>query len=488
MEKFTIIAGLLCIAGTVTAQNEADVQRYTNLVPPGTARFGAMGGAFTALGGDMSAIHVNPASIGVFRFTELSFTPSIETKTIRTELNGSASTGFTNGFAVGNAGLVLVSPTQNPFWRSVNVGFTVNRLNTFNDELRVQGTVPLDRSLMQSFLTEATGALPSALGNFGAGLAFDTFVIDQLNGDPNQTNYVGIVQSGDMNQSQTVTRSGRMNEFAISVGGNYDDRLFIGGKFGIVSSYYEVRNEITESPTIPAATDLVRYRYRDDLIVEGFGVNVSAGFIYRFENGLRVGGSIQTPTSLRLQDRYRASITNTLRNPDEVLQETSPDDFLNYRVRTPWRYTAGVAGVIQGKAILSAQYEYVNFPGAEMRSPDRRSTCAFCQDVNDIVRAEFRGQHVLRGGIEFRMTKALMARGGAAFFTNEIPINEASIAGRPSRLQLSGGVGYRQAAWNLDLTYIHGNLNEPYRVSSAGFVQELNNTFGVVSLTLGFRL
>ncbi|MCD6322107.1 MAG: hypothetical protein J7L77_03665, partial [Clostridiales bacterium] len=32
----------------------------------GTARFVAMGGAFGALGGDMTAVEINPAGLGVF--------------------------------------------------------------------------------------------------------------------------------------------------------------------------------------------------------------------------------------------------------------------------------------------------------------------------------------------------------------------------------------------------------------------------------------
>ena len=37
----------------------------------GTARFMSMGGAFTALGGDISTLSQNPAGIGVFRTSEM---------------------------------------------------------------------------------------------------------------------------------------------------------------------------------------------------------------------------------------------------------------------------------------------------------------------------------------------------------------------------------------------------------------------------------
>ena len=43
----------------------------------GTARFMSMGGAFTALGGDISTLSQNPAGIGVFRASEMSVTPQL---------------------------------------------------------------------------------------------------------------------------------------------------------------------------------------------------------------------------------------------------------------------------------------------------------------------------------------------------------------------------------------------------------------------------
>lgn len=487
--RFTsIMALMLCIAGTVNAQNEADVQRYTNNFPPGTARFGAMGGAFTALGGDMSAMHINPAGIAVFRFSELSLTPSYEAASVNTTLMGSAAGGNYGGFALGNAGFVLVSEVDDPFWRSVNVGFSINRINTFNDELVSRGVLDIDQSLMQSFVNEATGFIPADLSNFGAGLAFDAFVIDPVSSSNDNTEYIGRITQGQVNQQQTTRRTGRMNDFAITFGGNYDDRLFIGGALGIQSSFYQMQSEITESPTQPQFTDLTRYRYSEDLRVEGFGVNFSAGFIYRLENGLRLGGSVQTPTTLRLQDVYRGRITSTLVDPDETVNVSSPDDFLEYRIRTPWRFSAGVAGVIQSKAILSAQYEYVNFRGGQMLPANRRLSSNPWQNVNDVVTAEFRAAHILRGGIEFRMTKSFMARGGVAYFPNTIPRNSLAIDGSMDRLQISGGLGYRSAAWNLDLSYSFARFNEPYRVSDAGPIQELQNSFGVLSITLGLRM
>jgi len=49
------------------AQTVAEGVRYSSYDYAGTARSVAVGGAFSALGADMSAISVNPAGLGEYR-------------------------------------------------------------------------------------------------------------------------------------------------------------------------------------------------------------------------------------------------------------------------------------------------------------------------------------------------------------------------------------------------------------------------------------
>ena len=61
---FIIIAGLTAVS--VRSQEVTDALRYAQDNFNGTARFRAMSGAFGALGGDLSAINVNPAGSAIF--------------------------------------------------------------------------------------------------------------------------------------------------------------------------------------------------------------------------------------------------------------------------------------------------------------------------------------------------------------------------------------------------------------------------------------
>mgnify|MGYP001253267024 CR=1 FL=1 len=70
-----ILGIAIAISTTLNAQNEVDALRYSTQDLSGTARYSAMGGAFGSLGGEFSALSSNPAGIGMYQFSEFTFTP-----------------------------------------------------------------------------------------------------------------------------------------------------------------------------------------------------------------------------------------------------------------------------------------------------------------------------------------------------------------------------------------------------------------------------
>ncbi len=56
------------------SQDITDAVRYAHYNLSGTARFRAMGGAFGALGGDLSSINVNPAGSAIFSNNQITLT------------------------------------------------------------------------------------------------------------------------------------------------------------------------------------------------------------------------------------------------------------------------------------------------------------------------------------------------------------------------------------------------------------------------------
>ena len=53
------------------AQGEMDAYKFSQYDISGTARYMSMGGAFGALGGDISSMRTNPAGLGIYRSSEV---------------------------------------------------------------------------------------------------------------------------------------------------------------------------------------------------------------------------------------------------------------------------------------------------------------------------------------------------------------------------------------------------------------------------------
>src|SRR5690554_4155795 len=274
MKRFIISSVYILLGVVVTAQNEADVLRYSSNYGLGTARYSGLGGAMGALGGDMSSIHINPAGIALYRFGDISFTPALEINNLESDLLGRKYNDTKTILAINNAGFVLTGETNNPYWKAINFGVSYNRLNTFNDKLTIQGTHPISKSLMQDFADEAFGYAPGDLSEFSSGLAWQGYVIDQI--DSIQHIYSGRSFQGEMEQIQTAESSGRLSETALSFGANYNDILYLGASFNFQSPYYKSITQTTEMPT-DVVTDLANYTYTENLETTGLGFNFKMG-------------------------------------------------------------------------------------------------------------------------------------------------------------------------------------------------------------------
>jgi hypothetical protein len=80
MKKIIIFILSLASGLTTNAQDITDAVRYSYTSIEGSARFRALSGAFGALGGDLSAINVNPAGSAVFNTSFASFSLNSQAK------------------------------------------------------------------------------------------------------------------------------------------------------------------------------------------------------------------------------------------------------------------------------------------------------------------------------------------------------------------------------------------------------------------------
>ncbi len=481
--KILILAGFLMFNTLGMSQNEADALRYSYLVHGGTARFASMGGAFGALGGDFSAITTNPAGLGVYRRQlEVTFTPLFDLQEVEANFYGTTVDDSKSKIRIGSLGLVYTVPVDNSEWRNVAFGVGINQLAGFDKRQTIQGLNGRS-SLMTDFLLRANqqGSIAN-LSNFSTGLAWDTWLLGRDgNGFFIDLDNNFFANGGKVFQRIRMISSGFLNEFSMSVAGNFKDRLFIGATVGIPiinfsesSTFFE---EYKEGPD-----DIFNsLTYTNTLDVTGTGINLKLGAILRLSDMVRVGASLHTPTLFSLEETYDASMTSDLNitNPNyqRFAQPEKPGLF-NYELTTPLKASASLGLVFGTSGLVSFDYEYVNFTEVKLRSDDY----SFASE-NNVIKETFATQHNLRLGGEVNLYP-LILRGGVAGYSS--PLNNGQIA---DQMIISGGLGFRSGNYHIDFAYTRSLMDADYFVYDRRFVDaaKLGNKGQRIVLTLGYR-
>ncbi len=179
-----LLSGLAIFAQTATAQTPEEALRASWFTSNGTARNMAIGGVMGSLGGDITANHVNPAGIGLYKTRELVLSPGFLLNNNKFNYRGTDSSTNKSGLALGTSGLVLGGMNRSGYskWTSSAFAISVNQLANYNNQVSFSGQNNFS-SFTEKYLEELTrdrADTNAALSNyiFGSSLAFRTFLVD----------------------------------------------------------------------------------------------------------------------------------------------------------------------------------------------------------------------------------------------------------------------------------------------------------------------
>jgi hypothetical protein len=181
MKKYILSLILFSFFLTSKGQNHTDALRYSFLESLGTARYSALSGSFNSLGGDMSVIQSNPASLAIYRTDELSISFASSNKNTKSNLLGIKNQYDEQKIYLQNLGLVktlnLGEENLNG-WNRFSWAFTFNRLQNFNQKINFSGETTTSR--INNFLDAAQGVHPDDLNPFSESLAYYGWLIDTM--------------------------------------------------------------------------------------------------------------------------------------------------------------------------------------------------------------------------------------------------------------------------------------------------------------------
>ena len=513
MQKIILAISLL-ISTSIYAQVPEDALRYSFYPQNGTARNLAVGGAMGSLGGDINATFVNPAGLGFYKTGEFVLSPGFILNNNKADFRETDTKNKNNAFGFGTSGWVLGVAKRNNPRISNAISFAVTQTANFNNSIRYSGLNNYS-SFSEQFAEEFaksgysidTVLNSNSMFPYTSAPALYAYLIDtvkvngvyQVKGAPEY-----ILDAGQaLRQQMEQNTKGGITEFALGFAHNSNDKWFWGGSIGLPLVSYHSVTTFTESDTSSnTANHFKQFDYTDDFKTTGIGINGRLGIIYRPQDYIRIGLSVQTPTYMELKDKRTTTLSTQLENPVGSFYASSTTFTNNqpgeskYTQTTPFKAVLSasyvfreVSNVKRQRAFLTADVEYVHHKGSRFGSNNESPTETekiYYKALNKVVSGDYKGCFNFRAGGELKFN-TIMGRLGFAYYGN--PYKDAAF--KANRMLLSGGLGYRDKGFFADLTYVHmisKDVSFPYRLEDrANTYASLKQQRGNIVATVGVK-
>ena len=430
-------------------KNTAEVYSGSNF--GGTAKFNSMAGSMGALGGDLSAITVNPAGTGVFITGDVSATLAVQGNKNNSNLFGKSFESSYNNTNLGQVGGVVSFETNsNSPWQFVNLAFNYS---TKNLEDYVQ--TPGNSSIKEAVQYESGG---NTVNDF-------------------------LVYNG-----HAYDRTGTASNLNVSLGGNYENKIYLGA--GLNFKTAELEQSDFFQYQLQNLGEYAYYQKQYSPYRESSnGFSASVGIISKINNNIRLGVAIESPTFWNLTRTYTEYGFNSNDNVVYGIYDETR------KLTTPMKLTLSGAVVASKNFAVNIDYTLgVTKPKYSDPGPLPNGDESPEHQLNSYFSSDYKNTSDLRIGAEYRMA-GFRLRGGYGIEANPFDasslksFNSTGNSGANSysslflgkRQTLAGGLGYDFKSFyvdagvqNITATYDNPFFGGKYAVTA-------NNGFSVIN-------
>ncbi len=221
------------------------------------------------------------------------------------------------------------------------------------------------------------------------------------------------------------------------------------------------------------------FTFREDLETFGTGYTFKMGMIYRPISLIRIGAAFHIPTFYKIREDFYTAMDATF-DADPATNERALLNTFDYSLRTPFRAIGSVAIQIPRLAVISVDYEYIDYTSTYMDSRDYSFI-----DENQSIKNIYKPSSNIRAGAEVHFG-ALYLRGGVAFYGSPFESNE--INSDAYDMLASGGIGFRSENVFFDMGYsVRFNESTYYMYPEEILGATLDSQKSMFMTTLGFR-
>lgn len=401
-----------------TIRNTAEV--YSNSSLNGSSKYNSMAGSMGALGGDFSVLNSNPAGIGVSIASEISGTLSVGNSKNSTSLYGSTMEYKINNTDVGNVGGIASFQIEGSTpWKFVNIG-----VNYSNQSLEDYSQSP---------------------GN--SGLVYPIY-------DQNNVLVTNLTFGG-----HAYNRYGNVSKMSIGVGGNYDNKFYLGAGLNFHNANLEQYDSARFTSSSNNVTETFSKQYTP-FSESSSGFSASVGVIGKINPQFRLGASVETPTWWNI-----ARVYTEYENPTDG---TYSED---RNLTSPMKATLSAAFVPNKNFAINVDYSLgLTKPKYKVYGDAETELNKFFADHSNSlsevkVGAEYRIQQFrLRGGYAFSSSPFDAMTISSLSNIGDVSNTSYSNLFLGKRNTIGAGIGYDFKAFYIDAAYqnVSSEYNSPF--------------------------
>lgn len=503
MKKIFLISILGLTIGSVNAQDINDAMRYSQPELSGTARFKAMSGAFGALGGDLSAIGVNPAGSVIFANNQIGVTLANSSNKNNSNYFGNNTTDSRNNFNINQIGGVFVfsNNRRNNDWSKFALSVNYENTKNLSNSIYIAGTNP-NNSIDNYFLNYANGVQLGTINGYSfdqlyydeqqAYLGYNSYIIDPTTTANTNSTYISNVVPGNYYHTNSIQTTGYNGKLAFNFATQYKDKLSFGLTLNSHFSDFRQASVFTETNSngvYTSGSTVDNIRFSNDLYTTGSGFSFQLGAIVKATKEVRFGASYQSPIWYRFNDQLTQSVRTSGYGLDSAQNSavystvvTDPNTtmiFEPYKLSSPGKWTGSFAYVFGKRGLLSIDYNFKDYSKMQY-APKNDFT-----NTNATMSKLLTSTSEVRVGAEYKIKKVSL-RGGYRW--EQSPYKDKTTIG--DLTGFSGGLGFNFGATKLDLSYNHSQRDYNQQMFNTGLTDaaKIKNTNNTVSVSLLFEL
>lgn len=411
MKRILITALAILFTVTLLGQSPDDACLFSQTFYQGTAKAMGMGNALGAVGGDMTAVCINPAAMGIYRSDEITATLNLLDNYQKSSYYGSDNEANKVRLSIPNIGWVHAKPRSNyKTMRFTQFGISLTRTNDYNKHTYAKGLNPISARANN-------GIVPSQLASIAPDNLSDEYyhMWQAYLIDDHYTNegysYTSNVPQGNVWQANEEEFKGRSEEWSFTGSINCAEKLFIGISLDI-THFKRKGSRVYEENNPGASTDFVSWRSTEDISSSAIGFNAKVGLIYRANNWLRVGAAFHSP-SFNAFDETRQIVTESQFVTTGHHTYTGQENSYEYTFISPLKCVGSLAFVIGERGMIALDAEYTNYGAARFvaaKNDDYDYT-----PTNDAIKDNYRSTFNFRLGSEWQLGRSYI-RVGAGYY------------------------------------------------------------------------